>query len=149
MTEDEKIRIKQLRNSGAGYKRIAAEMDLSVNTIKAFCKRTEESIDDGDPNDLGTAESIRGSVSSDNHSCLNCGAFIEQPKHGRRKRFCSDKCRTAYWRSHPETMKSSRKHICKCCGKVFYNSRNDSKYCSIDCYMAYRFGGVRFDEKQD
>ena len=49
MTEDEKIRIKQLRNSGAGYKRIAAEMDLSVNTIKAFCKRTEESIDDGDP----------------------------------------------------------------------------------------------------
>lgn len=38
MNSQEKSRIIELRQEGLGYKRIASELNISVNTIKSFCR---------------------------------------------------------------------------------------------------------------
>ena len=40
MTEAEKMRVRKLRLEGAGYKQIASELELSINTVKSFCRRS-------------------------------------------------------------------------------------------------------------
>ena len=39
MTSEEKARLTALRNEGFGYKRIAQELRISVNSVKTFCRR--------------------------------------------------------------------------------------------------------------
>ena len=39
MTENEKHRINELRLNGYGYKKIARELGLSVNTVKSYLAR--------------------------------------------------------------------------------------------------------------
>ena len=39
MTAEQREQIAAMRNSGEGYTSIAAKLNLSVNTIKTFCKR--------------------------------------------------------------------------------------------------------------
>lgn len=39
MTDEQKKEIQRLKNSGAGYKKIAEETGISINTIKTFCRR--------------------------------------------------------------------------------------------------------------
>ena len=40
MTEAEKARVRKLRLEGAGYKQIASELELSINTVKSYCRRS-------------------------------------------------------------------------------------------------------------
>ena len=39
MNAEQKDQIRQLHSSGLGYKKIAAQLGLSVNTVASFCKR--------------------------------------------------------------------------------------------------------------
>ena len=39
MTQEEKRRIGELRAAGCSYIRIAAELNISVNSIKSYCRR--------------------------------------------------------------------------------------------------------------
>ena len=39
MTDDQKQQIIALRRDGAGYGRIAARLQISINTVKPFCRR--------------------------------------------------------------------------------------------------------------
>ena len=39
MTEAEKLRIHKLRQEGLGYKKIAAALDLPVNSVKTYLDR--------------------------------------------------------------------------------------------------------------
>ena len=42
MTEEQKSGIMLLRRQGVGYKRIAAIMEISVETVKSYCRRNFE-----------------------------------------------------------------------------------------------------------
>ena len=39
MTQIQRERILELQDAGLGYKKIAAELGISVNTVKSFCRR--------------------------------------------------------------------------------------------------------------
>ena len=38
MTDQERMKIDVLRKQGLGYKKIAANVGLSLNTVKSYCK---------------------------------------------------------------------------------------------------------------
>ena len=40
MTDEQKQQIIALRRDGAGYGRIAARLQISINTVKSFCGGT-------------------------------------------------------------------------------------------------------------
>ena len=41
MTQEQRFRIAQLRQQNVGYASIAKELSLSINTVKAFCRRND------------------------------------------------------------------------------------------------------------
>ena len=90
MTDNERNRVIELQHKGYGYKRIASVIGLPVNTVKSFCSRhpirDDESLE------------LKG-------LCCNCRIPIEQTPHKRKKLFCSDSCRMAWWNAHPEKVK--------------------------------------------
>ena len=119
MTNEERKKIDVLLRQGLGYKKIANATGLNPNTVKSYCKSHPPIL-------AGTY-------------CLQCGTEVQQTPHKRRKKFCCNSCRAAWWSSHPEARKSSRYvHICACCGKEFSSDRPASKYCSTGCYAAAR-----------
>ena len=73
MTQEQQQEIRRLRAMGEGYKRIGAILNLSVNTVKSFCRR------DSAVNPLQSQE--KGNQAA----CLRCGRpLVLIP--GRRKR---------------------------------------------------------------
>ena len=70
--------------------------------------------------------------------CPNCGKSVEQPKRGRPKKFCSERCRTNWNHRHPkpENWSNIRIAICPMCGREFQAVREYNKprkYCSHAC----------------
>ena len=134
MTTKQKATIAHLRSLGYSYQKIATMLDLSENTIKSYCQR----------NGLGrlkasTSEDITQSAST---HCLMCGVTLLQSS---KRKFCSDKCRTTYWKSTHESHHSKTTYHLHCiaCGKSFTSVGNkQQKYCSHACYIQDRFGGV-------
>jgi endogenous inhibitor of DNA gyrase (YacG/DUF329 family) len=128
MTDEQKQQIIVLRRDGEGYGRIAAQLQISINTVKSFCRRHS------------LAARIDGAV------CEQCGKPIHQNPGRKRKRFCSDSCRNKWWNAHLELVKRKAvyTYTCPACGKEFMVYGNSHrKFCSHACYIAYRFGGVR------
>lgn len=120
MTNEDRKKILFLKAQGLGYKRIAAETGISVNTIKSFLKKNNP---------------------TDNNRCFNCGKTIVQIPHKKQKKFCSDKCRNAWWSAHPEKRKGKPYiHTCLYCEKEFSTDKVVSKYCSRDCFAKARRG---------
>ena len=77
--------------------------------------------------------------------CKYCGAMILEIPGRKEKKFCSDDCRNRWWNKHlaEATRKNMSNYVCPACGKTFsaYGKRN-RKYCSHECYITDRFGGV-------
>ena len=135
MTNSQKIQIAKLRTAGEGYGKIAQTLGISLNTIKSFCRR----------NDLGVDTEISSAkVTKEISRCENCGQEIRQIAKQKRKRFCCDKCRNAWWNKHLGQVKRKTVYhfTCPQCGKEFhiYGDKR-RKYCSHDCYIAARFKG--------
>ncbi|MBR1438818.1 MAG: hypothetical protein IJ587_09815, partial [Synergistaceae bacterium] len=71
--------------------------------------------------------------------CPNCGGLFNPNPTGRRKRFCSDKCRLTWNHKHPHSERwkdTSRIVICPVCMKEFVATREyktQRKYCSRAC----------------
>ena len=130
MTNTQKSKIADLRKSGASYGVIAERLNISLNTVKSYCRR----------NNL-TA------ISETNDVCLCkvCGNIIPQSTGKKQRKFCSDACRVQWWNSHPELVSQKAVYSFNCpqCGKEFtaYGNKN-RKYCSHDCYIAARFAGT-------
>lgn len=125
MTETERSRIIELQRKGYGYKKIAAETGLSTNTVKSFCSR----------------HPVQEEVSETGELCRNCGRPLEQTPHKRKKRFCSDTCRMAWWNAHPEKVQRKAYYTltCRCCGKQFESYGNAQRqFCSRVCYSQFR-----------
>ena len=88
MTNEQIRQLTIMRRDGAGYGRIAEALHVSINTVKSWCRRHHL-----------PGEGASGSV------CENCGRPITQVAGRKRKRFCSDKCRNAWWNSHLDLVK--------------------------------------------
>ena len=126
MTSEEKKRIEYLQSQGLGYKRIASTLGLPVNGVKSFCRRHPAK---------PPAEG----------ACPMCGVALVQIPHRKPKKFCSDKCRMAWWNSHQElvTRKAIYHLVCTHCGQPFESYGNQKrKYCSRRCYDDARRKGV-------
>jgi IS30 family transposase len=136
MTADEKIRVRQMRLEGITYAQISSSLNISENTIKSFCQRNKlpvgsiASLPDTRPDPM------------DNTICKQCGKRLKQnPKH-KPKKFCSDICRNAWWKTHNEQVdkKAVYRFTCVFCGKAFESYGNRSrKYCDHTCYIKDRF----------
>lgn len=137
MTDLQKDQIIALRGQGYGYATIAKAVGMKKDTIVAFCRKQGLT---------GTKAADNSRIDLDADFCLHCGSLLTQTPGKKRIKFCSDKCRVAWWNSHPE--KVNRKAVysfnCACCGKPFTAYGNAGrKYCSHACYIAARFkGGV-------
>ncbi len=109
-----------MRLRGAGYKRIAGSLGLSVNTVKSFCQR----------NKLGIASVDTAAAAY----CKQCGKPLEQDAKRKTQIFCGDACRYAWWNANPARRPSGRRIVCAGCGKVFTAAGKSRKYCSFACY---------------
>ena len=138
MTNEEKSRIAKMREDGVGYKRIAQALGLSEGTVKTYCHRNGLT-------GAGTDSTEKTSNAIHQQPCKYCGAMIIQIPGRKEKKFCSDDCRNRWWNKHlaEATRKNMSNYVCPACGKTFsaYGKRN-RKYCSHDCYIIDRFGGV-------
>lgn len=57
------------------------------------------------------------------------------------KKYCSDKCRMAWWRAHPHKTTSMIECRCEVCHKKFFAyPSKQRKYCSKKCYGKSRRG---------
>ena len=123
MTNAQRRSVRELRREGYGYKKIANELGISVNTVRAFCTRND----------------IKRST-SDKQFCKECGKEVPQTPGRRRRLFCSDMCRRKYWSYHRNEMNGANEFVCARCGKKFrVYGTTTRKYCSIDCYIQARF----------
>lgn len=134
MTNNEKEKIKVLREKGYSYSKIAVTLDISENTVKAFCRR----------NNLGGVRASRVNPKIEgNIKCKQCERELEQREKGARKKFCSDKCRRQWWKEHDYCIDRKAYYTLTCyeCGNKFksYGNKN-RKYCSHNCYIKNRFG---------
>ena len=118
MTTEQIERINKLCECGYGKTAIANELNISINTIKSYFKRKE--------------------VRNNNlkiKKCLYCGTDVIQREHRKMKKFCSDKCRMAWWKEHRNCInkRSAKTFVCPICKKEF-RSYYEQKYCSRSCY---------------
>ena len=123
MNEQEREAIALRRERGEPINKIAKALGLNYNTVKSFCQRQNISIQN---DDAGV--------------CENCGKTLPIYQGGRRRRFCSDKCRHSFWSKWEKSYQ--KEHICPTCG-VTFKARSNRKYCSHACYIKDRFRGTR------
>lgn len=134
MTYEQQEQIIDLRKKGYGYKLIGQMLGINRDTVRYFCKSN------------GMAGITENTLVSDKDTCPCCGGAIPQAATtGRRRKFCSEKCRREWWKMHPGAGKRSESAIyhstCVACGKEFTTYGNSSrKYCSHTCYILHRFG---------
>ena len=127
MTKDEKEKLKEMRLKGDDYRSIADTLDISIDTVKSYCRR----------NGLDYATLQKGEL------CPVCGRPLVNTKGHRQKKYCSEECRRKWWRLHPELRKKLDKSLYKinCCNchKSFISyGCKERKYCSWDCYNMKR-----------
>ena len=148
LSEEDKAMIGSLLRKGDGYKKIAKQLFLNVNTVKSYCRRHADEIK---ASEHAAAKTPSGIV-----FCKNCGIEVKQNPGRKEKIFCSDECRRKWWNTHQEDINRRSTAIykfnCQCCGKAFaaYGHRG-RKYCSHECYVEARFGdskknGTKTDE---
>ncbi len=128
MTDEEKERVRFWRCEGLGYGTIAARLGLSENTVKSFCRR----------NQLTGVAAQKPIL-----LCRHCGGTLPPQEMGRKRKFCCEACRRAWWQAHPELSRKTAFHSMTCahCKKAFLGyGKQRRKYCSHACYLAARFG---------
>lgn len=126
MTDQQKDQIQTMRRQGLSYVKIGQALGISDNTVRSFCRRNKL----GDP--------IKNTI-----PCQYCGKPIKIIPKQKPRKFCSDRCRTAWWNGHREAInrRAFYNFICAHCGREFTAYGNDHrKYCSHQCYIADRFG---------
>lgn len=123
--EAQKNAILALRQQGRSYRDIAEHLILSPNTVKSVCRRSGVNMPKPD---MSTPD-----------VCKNCVTPLPQSIGGRKRSFCCDKCRYAWWNQN-RRMRPCRL-ICYYCGKEFISYGNKKrKYCSRKCYILSRYG---------
>lgn len=133
MTEEQKQMIVRLRNVGIGYRKIAAVLDIPRDKVRNYCKSVNL---DGYAKRLverKDREQMRNECPE--ISCKQCGKPLKAETAGRKRVYCSEKCRKQWAREHPTLYK----HECIFCGKEFESRNKQQNFCSHDCYIRNRF----------
>ena len=129
MTDLERSQIVALQRQGLGYKKIAIMTGIALNTVKSYCRR----------NPINPVEVVPSPT--DPRPCRYCGKPVQQDPHRKPKFFCTDKCRMAWWKEHPDQMNRSAVYqfTCEYCGTGFESYGNSKRrYCSRACYQRSR-----------
>ena len=130
MTTAEKNLIELYRSQGMGCAEIASRINLSVNTVKSYCRRNKP---------VAAMASVPSAVATpETGVCKNCGALITAAQGKRDKIYCSDKCRYQWWHLHRGNSLNATERACLFCEKLFRTNR-PQKYCCHDCYIRGRF----------
>lgn len=136
MNSIEREQIITLRAAGQSYARIADALNLSVNSVKSFCRRNALSGSTGSAVKHIKTEAPLGAT-----ACEQCGCPVRQTPGRKHKRFCSDACRTAWWNAHRTQVRWKTMHTfcCARCGMQFsrYGVTRRS-FCSRSCASAAR-----------
>jgi len=145
MTGTDKQQIYKLRQKGVGYKLIAAELGISRDSVRGFCKRNGL---EGD----SKVVSLNIEEKKNKHLlCSGCGKPIKQKERGRNRKFWSNDCRRKWWNDNPQARKKKEtaiyKYTCPHCGKEFSCYGNKKrKYCSHNCYIKSKFWSEDYGE---
>ncbi len=135
-----------LREKGFSYREIAEDLGLTENCIKKFCQRNRK----GDvlPTTSASEKAEETTLPADktlsSAGCLECSNEFTYAPTGRRRKFCSDECRMAWWHKHPDQIKRNAVYTYQCptCGESFTAYGNSHrKYCTHACYINARFMG--------
>ena len=126
MTEKQKNTILEMRAEGITCKEIADHLGMTLGSVKMFVSRHNR------------ADNNR----TDDRRCEQCGKVLVKGVAASRggiltQRFCSTKCKNAWWKAHPGKAEGDKQltRTCAICGKTF-TTYKDSKYCSRSCYYA-------------
>ncbi len=95
MTEFQAEQIENLRKQGVGYRSIGTIVGLSRDIVRNYCK--SKGLD-------GYASEITVNIQEQmalGKVCWCSGKPITQTRTGRPRKFCSDRCRRAWWAAHP------------------------------------------------
>jgi len=121
----QKDTILTMRQQGCSCPEIAKYLALSPNTVKSICRR-------------GGAKALQPKMSTVD-VCKNCGAPLSQSAGGRKRTFCSNQCRYAWWNA--VRSKKPYRLTCFYCGKQFISYGNRKrKFCGRECYILSRYG---------
>ena len=126
MTDLERSQINKYRMDGLNQKQISELTGIAQNTIKSYCRR----------NPIAPT-----AVADHKGLCRHCGKPLIQTPHKKVKRYCSDRCRMAWWKENNTQLnkKAYYRIVCRQCGKVFESYGNPNrKYCSRACYALAR-----------
>lgn len=122
--EIQKQVILTMYQEGHPYAEIANSLLLSPNTVKSICYRS------------GLKPVIYEKLNQ--HICKNCGKPLRQTQGGRKKVFCSDKCRYNWW--NRKRGRQPYRLICSQCGREFISLGNRKrKFCGRECYLLSRY----------
>lgn len=80
MSNIDKQKIREMRESGLQFNEISEELGISLNSIKSYCRR--ENVQQGERT-----------------VCKQCGKPVNQNINKRKKEFCCPRCRLKYWRA--------------------------------------------------
>jgi len=131
MTSEQKQAIDVLRRQNLGYRKIAARLGLSENTVKSHMRR----------NNIRHGNLEKSGDTSD-FFCPQCYKDMSEHKGRSDRRFCSTACRLAWWAANSNQLNRRAWYSCTCdaCGKEFKSYGNQKrKYCGRDCYIRSRF----------
>ena len=121
--------IHLFRSQGYSFQATAEALGLTVGAIKSYCYRHPAS----EPNmDRITRQEV----------CPTCGAALVHTPGAKKRRFCSEACRHAWWGKHPEAVRRKAYFLVDClnCGIRFLGYGNPNrKYCSHACYISHRY----------
>lgn len=138
MDDRQRQQIRELREEGYGYGRIAQILEISENTIKTYCRR----------HGLGGVATNLASSEGKRQYCPCCKSVLELIPGRKPKKFCSDKCRMKWWNSHLDQVKRKANYsfVCPVCKKQFsvYGNAN-RKYCSHDATSKPDSEVMRYD----
>lgn len=141
LTPAEKAKIYEMRAEGMSYSQIASSLNISVNTVKSYCRR----------NNICTKfnDSKKQNDILKNSFCKYCSKPISQTGRHRPRKFCSEDCRRLWWKENEKTASAIYTDAqCRYCGKEFKSrSKEENKYCSHSCYIKDRFGGDTFEHR--
>ncbi|GGE27078.1 hypothetical protein [Streptococcus himalayensis] len=136
MNDNQRREIWKLRSDGFGYGAIAQMLNLSLGSVKQYCRRHPEL--------KGLGELVKVQLDEGERLyCKNCMQKLQHVHQGRPKKFCSNYCRKTWWNTHSEehdkTKTAYEELTCQNCGRFLSYANPTRKYCSHECYIHTRF----------